>query len=1194
MFSLFQVLLALILAGSSLQISQGSEKKGQNSDVKYKGPVVYTNLPPPVLYFPKFPEHPKLSNRGSSGDSEDKRVEYVPFPYKDLPLLVYQSQNQPPVHVVEKTSKQDSEKENTGTGPQSNPGYQSGPAVYRVAENNEYDNEEADSTNHPQALIPNPSEKFINVGLSTSQVPPISSPNQQIISIGVTSIQPPGGDLHSQSSSTHSIPSHIPQQSNDFYSQVQYSGSQNNENFQYPSQISQNVGQNIPGFTFYTNQQYAAQTQIPQAQVPIQQITQAIQNYLLQQNGGQQIAPSGIHQNVVSYPSGTQSDPITSSSSSPTQHVGITIIRPAVSDSSPEHGGDATPQGPYNPPLYQFRYPQDQISNDQGYGDNQQYVSIGVFPINLPGNAGNNYNQDTQQYYNIMAPVQNDQYQNTNEDYRQVNQDYQNSVSGMNENQNGPQTTGYQLISIDLSALRNKNAEQQRNNYPEYSQQSHQQSISAQGPVDNRPPQNYRAQNQNEGPYSGREKEFQQILIQIPHNILSESTEKPQHERSPFETPYTGTAQVANVLGDSNKVHNAPPSNNGPVYNRQPSNMQQQEKPRSPHEGFGFPQSGGISNGINIAIIKQSGSASNPPTYKRPPLERRPPVTENHPPPNHQNQRHIPRFQSQNIPQRPQGSYGPRVKLFPPNNGRFNRGQEMPPFPSGPFPAASMRYPHQPFGPHKNKPMVIPHGDHPRIYASSNIHYSTMSPPIMRPQLNGNAYGIPAGSSPYPHASATKNHPNFVQNPVAVPAPFNPLAAGATLHAFTNNISNTFGEISFDEINAFLSPSYDLFGSMTHGQNKKKVEDENNMLQTITSDILTHQDIAAIGMAGALPPYPVVKPPPHVLNVPFPYKYWEHPIRNFGPQGVINGRDQTRLMMQYSHMQYPYAGGKRPFRPFRRGLGKKRGLKGYRGLKTKLEALRTSIRHKSKISPRHEITNDETSEKGIKKTVSDFITDSIIFDNVSPRSTIIKTDRPELDGITIPLHPDRVLSSRVSNEEEEEEKKVEKLPPIIVYKGSKPPIEIYGTKADIEDVGKDNETEKEDSITSSDDDKIEDLSSDESVQTFSGQGIGYLDYMYSMLPDLIRGSLGRRHDEDDSKWLPVSPIEYSLADDAYDRNITNTENTEKAISPINLETVKESYIPQNTSTNAESTIEENIEELFSLLGKEEKSDVVKE
>ncbi|XP_035225494.1 putative uncharacterized protein DDB_G0271606 isoform X2 [Stegodyphus dumicola] len=242
---MIELLLMLLLIGAGLQPSSSIEEEEEKPDVKYKGPIVYTNLPPPVLYFPKFPTKPKLSNRGSSGDLEDKKVEYVPFPYKDLPLLVYQSDSQPPVHVVEKSPSQDTSPEVTTMSDEKdqiiNSAYQTGPAIYQISSNMQsnqpqYSNAQSTNTqsnlNHQYTgnIMTSGQQHFVGTG---------SPQNQQYISIGVSPIQTQVSNAGLQSIPNApppqmSVPaSQYQQQQNTMPNQVQYPGQQNSDQQQY-------------------------------------------------------------------------------------------------------------------------------------------------------------------------------------------------------------------------------------------------------------------------------------------------------------------------------------------------------------------------------------------------------------------------------------------------------------------------------------------------------------------------------------------------------------------------------------------------------------------------------------------------------------------------------------------------------------------------------------------------------------------------------------------------------------------------------------------------------------------------------------------------------------------------------------------------------------------------------------------------
>ncbi|XP_023219406.1 uncharacterized protein LOC111621483 [Centruroides sculpturatus] len=88
------LLLHVLLAAEASLNNNNTPIKGKKS-IKYIGPVVYSNLPPPVVYFPPVPEVPKGPYTASPHP-----VQFVPFPYNELPVLIYRSKHNPPIHVV--------------------------------------------------------------------------------------------------------------------------------------------------------------------------------------------------------------------------------------------------------------------------------------------------------------------------------------------------------------------------------------------------------------------------------------------------------------------------------------------------------------------------------------------------------------------------------------------------------------------------------------------------------------------------------------------------------------------------------------------------------------------------------------------------------------------------------------------------------------------------------------------------------------------------------------------------------------------------------------------------------------------------------------------------------------------------------------------------------------------------------------
>lgn len=91
-------MLQILLATVASQINRTPIKA--KKPIRYIGPVVYSNLPPPVVIFPPAPEVPK-----GPYTSPPRPVQFVPFPYNELPVLIYKSTHNPPIHVVNQNNK---------------------------------------------------------------------------------------------------------------------------------------------------------------------------------------------------------------------------------------------------------------------------------------------------------------------------------------------------------------------------------------------------------------------------------------------------------------------------------------------------------------------------------------------------------------------------------------------------------------------------------------------------------------------------------------------------------------------------------------------------------------------------------------------------------------------------------------------------------------------------------------------------------------------------------------------------------------------------------------------------------------------------------------------------------------------------------------------------------------------------------
>merc|ERR1712008_228469 len=91
-------------------------RSAEYAPVKYGGPIVYSGEKPPIIHFPPPPRDTQSYGGGGNGGSPPS-IKYVPLPHHDLPVLIYTSDSQPPIHVVHtprphvaKTNYQEEEK----------------------------------------------------------------------------------------------------------------------------------------------------------------------------------------------------------------------------------------------------------------------------------------------------------------------------------------------------------------------------------------------------------------------------------------------------------------------------------------------------------------------------------------------------------------------------------------------------------------------------------------------------------------------------------------------------------------------------------------------------------------------------------------------------------------------------------------------------------------------------------------------------------------------------------------------------------------------------------------------------------------------------------------------------------------------------------------------------------------------------
>ncbi|GIY82261.1 uncharacterized protein CDAR_227021 [Caerostris darwini] len=452
--NMLEVLSILLLMTITLHPTTADEQD-ESTKMKYKGPVVYSNLPPPVLYFPNFPPKPKIANRG---DGQESHIEYVPFPFKDLPLLVYESQSQPPVHVVEKEANPAPDKGSVSkTHQQSNQNaYQTSDYVKNVQQpypraqpqiltnsNNYYAaNQYTDSQNQGYTTssdrLPN------NVPYSASQQAAPSSPSQQ----NTVSYQVQGNagqnnqqqisytvaQNNAQNPAQYTVVNSVEKQP----AQFQNVNPQMNINTRPSQSVQHNVNtQNQPNIHMRPQMQ---NIQTPQLHYNIQQMQQQqsipvehVQNTATQQDNQKILLPS-MQQHLVG------------SNSNLLQHPGTLIATIPQFQKQP----NVPPRGIQNRPHIQ----QPQVATNDGNGQDQEYLSIALYPYDI---LNTNYKeqqqqQQEQQYYKIVIPSQNDlEILRGSDGSKQMNPANSNLMKMQNQQTHPSQGQNSQHMSISSS-----------------------------------------------------------------------------------------------------------------------------------------------------------------------------------------------------------------------------------------------------------------------------------------------------------------------------------------------------------------------------------------------------------------------------------------------------------------------------------------------------------------------------------------------------------------------------------------------------------------------------------------------------------------------------------------------------------------------------------------------------------------------
>ncbi|KAG8193421.1 hypothetical protein JTE90_009640 [Oedothorax gibbosus] len=1038
-------LVILVLIGAGLHLATPAELPSDVPQGRYAKPVVFTNLPPPVLYFPNFPEEKvKASERG---DTEDKRVEYVPFPFKELPLLVYQSDNQPPVHVVQQhsavvqTHSAENHKETTSerqASPQPS-GSEGKFSSQQSGYGQQYQNSQALQDNQEDEFygtFPNlRNHQFISIGLSAINdiLENVGFPNTPLSQLqGSTNDQAHRGQNGQKNSQQHVLNVVQPPQSQQYFVRnngeqlktskpnivSQYSQGAPMKHQSSSQEPIQNSGpkmqQEHQGYMNHNQAQNQYSQSNQQQNIAYQQQNQEHQGHTIQVKN--QYSQNNQQQNIA-YQQQNQNIPQTSYTMRQVvyQQPGNANLNYQLQPSGTDHSTSYTNQQQVGNKITEqnFYYQNQQsqpVEEDDSEEDDAQYIKIAVYPHDA---TNPNQVQEPHSYYKIAIPQPNE-----DEAYQQ-NGGHINSVRTNNGESQQVNSQNQESRYIGLSLGGHDSQQQNPRNVINavHVNQQHRNKALHKHPQQNSP------ENQNED-----DTEYQQILIHIPHSIAP----APQILVQPENNGQSSTSYV-----DATQERKKPPS----------SPNKSKPKPQlAPNNGYQ------VANYIHPA----TGSISFNQRYRKP-KPRYPPIN------------HISAASSFNF--------------------------------RNPFGQSVGRYLAKP---------ILPIGSaHPEMYANSNLHFTSLNPLFM-PNPMRNSHRIP-----FDQMSASVVRHQFFPRPL--------IPANMHLSGFPDEL---LAQASFPRITR--SRSDDLNGTeellnsdlLSEGERMLKYLNDKSteaFLKQIISEVQAQELIG--GVLGASD----IKQP--VLNMPqIPNKL----KLNYGGQVPF---------FPIQHHQYLRSG------PQNQNVGK------YGHFMKKLAALSNSLIYQSLG-----LKQPTTFQGGNK--VTHLSTGSVLPEEASPRTT--KTDRI---GTTL---PQTEFSKRVLKPENKDAN-----PPIIVYKGAKPPVETYGSKEDIEDT-----KEEESSVLKATNRAAEDI-----LDTDPEKVLDYVDIMYSLLPDFIKHSIGQLSDgQSGDGWLPESLVSGTKS------------NPEVA----NLPTSSTSAV-ENTKSNVESqssAFRDDLEDLAKLLHKEEKSDLI--
>ncbi|KAF8770510.1 hypothetical protein HNY73_018029 [Argiope bruennichi] len=1098
-----------MITGASLQLTNARKPEEEPRKLKYRGPVVYSNLPPPVLYFPNFPPNPKISSRG---DGEEKTIEYVPYPYENLPLLVYQSDNQPPVHVVEKN--QDSTQ---GAQPQNNNAQvhqQSGPpapAMPDYLKNNQqqYQNmqpqtqKDSNSYNAAPQLFPDlENQQYLSIGISTYQT---ELPN---VLYGTPEAAAPSSPQHKQNMASYQVQNNM---NPNAQQQPSYTVAQNNAQTGHqqplmmyndnpqPNQYVTNVAMQPQMQNVAYGQSQSNIQRIPDQKAPAQnqyaQIPQQppVVGYSVQQDYSPKQMPSSIQELIKQQAGGDKS--------STYQYSGNLMPTNSQGDS---HYNMQQQGAVQDQPQFQKLQVQVQATteNEPDNDPDQRVLSIALYPYDI---RGNNYKEEAKQFYKIVIPPLDGE---NAED---------NSYGPQISNPMEMQGQSFQYLKMESNGPMAQPGPKQMNypSNPAEMQQQQQQGMTIQKPqamIIQQPTQMQRQ-------YAMKMQRQQAMDIQ---KQREEQRKRQREEHMKKQREEQMKKQKEEEMQNQKAMHilrqKVMEMHKQKVMDMQQA-MEKQKQQKSQNQGQNLK-------------LSNAGSQTKANTQKQNIKQEAPGKSTEAQDDAIEYQQiliHIPHAlaaQPQIVVQ--QGDIDEAVNPYASTDQVATFKNDTDRF----LHAVATHIKQQPSYSGANKQHIITLQESESFRGALNPHFIKQTQFIKLPNEN------PAVSELY------RDHYSYVRpRPKPSFRSRHPGAYASSNYHFTTTNPLFLNSPSFRK-NNLRSPSYSFTEPQTLLQSSS--QQYHNVFNPYPDELIAEASFQS-------PNYiPLVKPGQNamsVLNAPQFQTSFAGPIRiNAGPPPLPFGAMPHQMI--YGNRYIP------PPSSVHAGSGK------YGGFIKKLTTLSNmilsqSLGMKSQITPREE--TKEPEEYNVDE-VDDFTLED---DNIQENP---KDNSRGSDGITVSKEK---LSKRVSKPVEDISR-----PPIIVYKGSKPPVEVYGTKDDIEK-GKGPMKKATMKETSAKIDRNEE--------------VDFVKTMYSILPKLVKRSITNRNDDVlDSELEGGNPAKEDAIIDEIEAFVDSQDETDKKEVTSQIEGSVQSV---NSNSKPTFAVNEDIENVMKLLHKEEKSDI---